>query len=117
MLKVEDVQGIAEYCRVQGHSGRQAARVFRHSRNTIAKVLREGLSGFERSEIRRRAPRVVLTEHQNYMDDVLQGRQGGLQWGKQKHNALTIVNHLCENLDYKGSVSQVRWSTASCNDN
>ena len=108
MLKVEDVQGIAEYCRVQGHSGRQAARVFQHSRNTIAKVLREGSAGFEHSELQRREPRVVLAEHQTYIDDVLQDRQGGLQWGKQKHNALTITNYLRETLGYKGSVSQVR---------
>ena len=32
MLKVEDVQGITDYCRVLGHSSREAARVFRRPR-------------------------------------------------------------------------------------
>ena len=29
MLKVEDIQAVTDYCRVQGQSGRAAARVFR----------------------------------------------------------------------------------------
>jgi transposase len=108
MLKVEDVHGITDYCRVLGHSGRQAARVFQHSRNTVAKVLKEGVEGFRHTEVRRRATRVLLAGHQAYIDDVLQGRQGGLQWGKQKHNGLSIANHLREHMGYAGSVSQVR---------
>ena len=108
MLKVEDVHGIVEYCRLLGHSAREAARVFQRSRNTVAKVLKEGVEGFRRGEVRRREPRVLLSKHQGYIDDVLLGRAGGVQWGKQKHNALTIVNHLRGQLDYTGSVSQVR---------
>lgn len=108
MLKVEDVHGITDYCRALGHSAREAARVFQRSRNTIAKVLKEGVEGFRHTEVRRRSPRVLLEEHQRYIDDVLLGRAGGLQCGKQKHNALTIANHLRGQLDYGGSVSQVR---------
>ena len=108
MLKVEDVHGITDYCRVLGHSAREAARVFQRSRNTVAKVLKEGVEGFRHTEVRRREPRVLLGEHRDYIDDVLQGRQGGLQWGKQKHNGLSITNHLREHLAYAGSVSQVR---------
>jgi transposase len=108
MLKVEDVHGIVDYCRVLGHSGREAARVFRRSRNTVAKVLKEGVEGFRHTEVRRREPRVLLAKHQHYIDDVLLGREGGLQWGKQKHNAITIANHLRGQMDYAGSLSQVR---------
>jgi transposase len=108
MLKVEDVKAITDYCRVLGHSVRQAARVFQRSRNTISKVLQEGLEGLRHRELRRRAPRVLLAEHQDYISDVLQGWQGGLQWGKQKQNALSITNHLREHLGYVGSISQVR---------
>ena len=89
MLKVEDVQAITDYCRVLGHSAREAARVFQRSRNTVAKVLTEGVEGFRHREVRRRRPRVLLAEHQAYIDDVLEGREGGLQWGKQKHKATT----------------------------
>jgi transposase len=110
MLKVEDVQGITEYCRVLGHSGREAARVFQRSRNTVAKVLKEGVEGFRHpaGAGRRRKPRVLLADHQHYIDEVLVGRAGGVQWGKQQHNAITIANHLRGRMDYTGSVSQVR---------
>jgi transposase len=108
MLKVEDVHGIVDYCRVLGHSARKAARVFQRSRNTIAKALKEGVEGFRHAEVRRREPRVLLAEHQGYIDAVLLGRAGGVQWGKQKHNAITIANHLRGQMDYTGSVSQVR---------
>lgn len=108
MLKVEDVHGIVDYCRVLGHSVREAARVFQRSRNTVAKVLREGVEGFRHGEVRRREPRVLLSRHRGYIDDVLLGREGGLEWGKQKHNAITIANHLCGQMEYTGSVSQVR---------
>jgi transposase len=74
----------------------------------VAKVLKDGVEGFRSTEVRRRTPKVLLEEHQRYIDDVLQGRQGGLQWGKQKHNGLSITNHLREHLGYAGSVSQVR---------
>ena len=108
MLKVEDVQAITDYCRVQGHSARQAARVFQRSRNTISKVLKRGVEGFRHKEVQHRRARVLLSEHQSYIDEVLLGREGGLQWGKQKHNGLSITNHLREHLGYQGSVSQVR---------
>lgn len=108
MMKVEDVHGITDYCRVLGHSAREAARVFQRSRNTVAKVLKEGIDGFRHTEMWRREPRVLLARHREYINDVLEGRQGGLQWGKQKHNGLTIANHLRTHLDYTGSVSQVR---------
>ena len=108
MLKVEDVHGITDYVRVLGHSAREASRVFQRSRNTVSKVLEEGVEGFRHDEVRRRRPRVLLSEHRTWIDDVLQGRAGGLQWGKQKHNGLTITNHLREDLGYRGSVSQVR---------
>jgi len=108
MLKVEDVHGITDFCRVLGHSAREAARVFQRSRNSVAKVLTEGVEGFRHSEVRRREPRVLLAEHQRYIDDVLVGREGGVQWGKQKHNGLSIANHLRTQLGYAGSVSQVR---------
>ena len=108
MLKVEDIQGIGEYCRVLGHSAREASRVFHRSRNTVAKVLKQGVEGFRHREVRRRKPRVLLPVHQRYIDDMLEGRKGGLQVGKQKHNALTVANHLRSELDYIGSVSQVR---------
>jgi len=108
MLKVADVHGITDFCRFLGHSGREAAQVFQRSRNTIAKVLREGVEGFRHTEVRRRTPRVLLAKHQEYIDAVLQGRAGGLQWDKQKHNGLSIANHLREQMEYGGSVSQVR---------
>lgn len=108
MLKVEDIQAITDYCRVQEKSGRAAARVFQHARNTISKVLKEGVEGFRRKKGRRRRPRVLLEKHQSYIDGVLLGREGGLQIGKQKHNGITIGNHLRAKLGYKGSVSQVR---------
>ena len=108
MLKVEDIQAVTDYCRVQGQSGRAAARVFQRSRNTVAKVLKEGVEGFRRKKGRRREPRVLLEEHQSYIDGVLLGTEGGLQIGKQKHNGITISNHLRAELDYEGSVSQVR---------
>jgi transposase len=108
MLKVEDVQAITDYCRVLGHSAREAARVFQRSRNTVSKALNEGVEGFRHREVRHRRPRVLLAEHRCWIDDVLEGRQGGLQWGKQKHNGLSITNHLREHLGYQGSVSQVR---------
>jgi hypothetical protein len=108
MLKVEDIDAIKDYCDKREHSGRQAARVFQRSRNTVAKVLREGVEGFRRQKGLRRRRRVVLEPHQKYIDGVLEGREGGRQHGKQKHNAITITNHLREHLDYRGSVSQVR---------
>ena len=108
MLKVEDVQAITDYCRVQGQSGRAAARVFQRSRNTVSKVLKEGVEGFRRKKRGRRKPRVLLEKHQAWIDGVLQGTEGGLQTGKQKHNGITITNHLKTELDYRGSVSQVR---------
>jgi len=43
MLKVEDVQAISDYCRCQGRSSREAARVFQRSRNTVSKVLYESV--------------------------------------------------------------------------
>jgi len=107
MIKVEDVQAITDYCRVAGHSVRAAARMFRHTRNTIAKVLQEGVEGF-RGRVNRREPRVLLEGHQHFVDDVLLGRAGGTVYGKQKHNGLSITNLLREHHDYKGSVSQVR---------
>lgn len=108
MLKVDDVQAIVEYCRAMGHSARKAATVFRRSRNTIAKVLKEGLEGFRHPEVRRRMPRVLLPDHQRFVDEVLLGRAGGLQIGKQKHNGLSITNLLRTQHGYTGSVSQVR---------
>jgi hypothetical protein len=108
MLKVDDVQAITGYCRALGNSARKAARVFRHSRNTIARVLKEGVEGLRSGEVRRRKPQVLLEEHQRYIDDVLLGREGGAVWGKQKHNGLSIANLLREHRAYAGSVSQVR---------
>ena len=108
MLKVEDVQAITNYCRGLGKSARQAATVFRRSRNTIARVLKEGAERLLSGEVRRRKPQVLLDEHQRYVDDVLLGREGGPVWGKQKHNGISITNLLREHRDYTGSVSQVR---------
>ena len=108
MLKVEDVQAITNYCRGLGKSARQAAQVFRRSRNTIARVLKEGVAGILPGEVRRRKPQVLLDDHQRYVDDVLLGREGGPVWGKQKHNGLSITNLLREHRGYTGSVSQVR---------
>jgi transposase len=108
MLKVEDVQGIMDYCRRLGRSARAAARVFRRSRNTIARVLRDGAAGIGPGEVRRRRPKVLLAEHQRYVDDVLLGREGGLVWGKQRHNGISIANLLRTHKGYRGSVSQVR---------
>jgi len=108
MLKVEDVQGIMDYCRRLGKSAREAARVFQRSRNTVARVLRDGAAGMGPGEVRRRRPKVLLEEHQRYVDDVLLGREGGLVWGKQKHNGLSIANLLRTHKGYTGSVSQVR---------
>jgi transposase len=108
MLKVEDIQAVTDYCRVRGQSARAAARVFQRSRNTISKVLKEGVEGFRRKKGRRREPRVLLEEHQSYIDGALLGTEGGLQIGKQKHNGITISNHLRAQLGYEGSVSQVR---------
>jgi hypothetical protein len=108
MLKVENIQAITNYCRVLGHSVRQAARVFQRSRNTIAKVLKDGVEGLRHEGVRRREARVLLEEHERYIDDVLLGRAGGMVWGKQKHNGLSITNQLREQLGYGGSVSQVR---------
>jgi len=108
MLKVEDVQAITDYCRGLGKSARQAARVFQRSRNTIARVLKEGVAGIMPGELRRRRPQVLLDEHQRYIDEVLLGRAGGPVWGKQKHNGISIANLLREHRGYTGSVSQVR---------
>lgn len=108
MLKVENVQAITDYCRGLGNSARQAARVFQRSRNTIARVLREGAEGIRPGDARRRRPKVLLEEHQRYIDEVLLGREGGRVWGKQKHNGLSIANLLREHRGYAGSVSQVR---------
>jgi transposase len=108
MLKVENVQAITDYCRGLGKSARQAARVFRVSRNTVARVLREGVEGIRPGDVRRRRPQVLLEEHQRYIDEVLLGREGGPVWGKQRHNGLSIANLLREHRGYAGSVSQVR---------
>lgn len=107
MLKVDDIQAIIDYCRVQGHSARKAAQVFRRARRTIARVLEEGVEGI-RGRFRKRRAQVLLKEHRALIDDVLLGREGGLVWGKQKHNGLSITNLLREKLGYEGSVSQVR---------
>jgi transposase len=107
MLKVDDIQAIIDYCRVQGHSARKAAQVFRRARRTITRVLKEGVEGI-RGNFRRRRPQVLLKEHRELIDDILLGREGGLVWGKQKHNGLSITNLLREKLGYEGSVSQVR---------
>lgn len=107
MLKVDDVQAIIDFCRVQGHSARKAARVFRRARNTIQRVLKEGAEGL-RGNLRQRAPQVLLEVHRQLIDDILLGREGGLVWGKQRHNGLSITNLLREQKDYQGSVSQVR---------
>lgn len=108
MLKVDDVQAITDYCRGLGNSVRKAARVFQRSRNTVARVLKEGVEGIRPGEVRRRTPQVLLEEHQRYVDDVLLGRAGGPVWGKQKHNGLSITNLMREHHGYAGSVSQVR---------
>jgi len=108
MLKVDDVQAITDYCRALGNSARRAARVFQRSRNTIARVLKEGVEGLRSGDLRRRKPQVLLEEHRTYIDDVLLGREGGAVWGKQKHNGLSITNLLREHRSYSGSVSQVR---------
>jgi transposase len=108
MLKVDDVQAVTDYCRALGHSARKAARVFQRSRNTIARVLKEGVEGIRAGEVRRRKARVLLEEHQRYIEEVLLGREGGAVWGKQKHNGLSIANLLREHHSYEGSVSQVR---------
>ncbi len=91
MLKVDDVQAIIDYCRVQGHSGRKASEVFRRARNTISRVLKEGAEGI-RGGFHKRSPKVLLAEHRELIDDILLGREGGLVWGKQKHNGLSITN-------------------------
>jgi transposase len=108
MLKVENVQAIMDYCRHLGKSAREAARVFRRSRNTVARVLRDGAAGIGPGDVRRRRPQVLLEEHQRYVDDVLLGREGGLVWGKQRHNGISITNLLRTHKGYSGSVSQVR---------
>jgi len=108
MLKVDDVQAITDYCRGLGNSARKAARVFQRSRNTVARVLKDGLAGVRPGEVRRRTPQVLLEEHQHCVDEVLLGREGGRVWGKQKHNGLSITNLLREQHGYTGSVSQVR---------
>lgn len=108
MLKVDDIDAITNYCRVLGNSARKAAGVFQRSRNTIARVLNEGVEGLRPGDIRRRKPQVLLDEHQRYIDGVLLGREGGAVWGKQKHNGLSITNLLREHHGYSGSVSQVR---------
>ena len=107
MLKVDDIQAIIDYCRGQGHSARKAARVFRRARKTVIRVLKEGVEGL-RSGVRRRRPQVLLAEHRELIDDILLGREGGLVWGKQKHNGLSITNLLRTQRGYEGSVSQVR---------
>jgi len=108
MLKVEDVQAITNYCRGLGKSARQAANVFRRSRNTIARVLKDGAAGILPGDIRRRRPQVLLDEHQRFVDAVLLGREGGPVFGKQKHNGISITNLLRTCRGYTGSVSQVR---------
>lgn len=108
MLKVEDVQAITNYCRELGKSARQAAQVFRRSRNTIARVLKEGAAGLLPGAARRRKPQVLLDEHQRFVDAVLLGREGGPVFGKQKHNGISITNLLRTCRGYTGSVSQVR---------
>ena len=108
MLKMDDVQAVTDYCRALGHSARKAARVFQRSRNTIARVLKEGIEGIRPGEIRRREPKVLLEKHQIYTDEVLLGLEGGAVYGKQKHNGLSITNLLREHCGYTGSVSQVR---------
>ena len=108
MLKVDDVQAITHYCRALGNSGRKAARVFQRSRNTVARVLKDGAEGIWPGEVRHRKPQVLLDEHQRFVDEVLLGREGGPVWGKQKHNGLSITNLLREHHGYTGSVSQVR---------
>ena len=107
MLKVDDVQAIIDYCRLQGHSARKAARVFRRARNTIQRILKEGAEAL-RGGPRQRSPQVLLEDHRQLIDDILLGREGGLVWGKQKHNGLSITNLLREQKGYEGSVSQVR---------
>jgi len=108
MLKVDDIQAITHYCRALGNSGRKAARVFQRSRNTVARVLKDGAEGIWPGEVRHRKPQVLLDEHQRFVDEVLLGREGGPVWGKQKHNGLSITNLLREHHGYTGSVSQVR---------
>lgn len=108
MLKVDDVAAITQYCRVQGNSMRQAARVFRRARNTIARVVKSGMEDFRGKDGAHRAPRVLLPEHRSYIDDVLQGRHGEAVRGKQKPTAITITNKLRQENAYQGSVSQVR---------
>ena len=93
MLKVDDIQAIIDYCRVQGHSARQVARVFRRARKTITRVLKDGVERI-RGGFHRRQPQVLLPEHRAFIDDILLGREGGLVWGKQKHNGLSITNLL-----------------------
>jgi hypothetical protein len=66
MLKVDDMQAITDYCRALRHSARKPARVFQRSRNTIARVLKEGAEGIRPGEVRRREPQVLLAEHQRY---------------------------------------------------
>ncbi len=102
MLKMDDVQAVTDYCRALGHSARKAARVFQRSRNTIARVLKEGMEGIRPGEIRRRAPKVFLEKHRLYTDEVLLGREGGPVYGKQKHDGLSITNLLREHRGYTG---------------
>lgn len=108
MLRVDDIQAITAYCRVAGNSIRKAAKVFRRSRNTIARVLETGMARLQDGYVRRRKSQVLLDEHREFVDGVLLGREGGVVCGKQKHNGISITNMLRERCDYQGSVSQVR---------
>ena len=52
MLKGDDVLAIVDYCRGLGNSVRKAGRVFQRSRNTVARVLKEGVEGIRPGEVR-----------------------------------------------------------------
>lgn len=102
MLTVEDYEKIKNAIIRDGLSQREAAKLFRHSRDTIRKVLSHGTPPGYQRKTKPVQPVIEPVKHiiDAWIDDEIERKVPR----KQRSNATAIWKRLCEDHGFKGSV-------------
>ena len=89
-----------------GMSQRQAAKTFKHGRETIRKILEHGTPpGYQRKQ---RAVQPIIEPVKHIIDSWIKDEIDRKVHRKQRSNATVIWKRLCEDHGFKGSVYPVR---------
>jgi transposase len=106
MLKVEDYEMIKKAILRDGMSQREAAKTFKHGRETIRKILEHGTPpGYQR---RQKPVQPIIEPAKHIIDSWIEDEIERKVHRKQRSNATVIWKLLCADHDFRGSVYPVR---------